>query len=547
MNSPLRIVPLGGLGEVGMNCLAVEYANTILVIDCGVTFPDSEPGVDIIHPEFAYLLEHRERVKAVLITHGHEDHIGALPYLLQDLDVPVYGPEYALALARERLAEFTFDKPPRLLPIKPRERLQLGDFEVEPYRVTHSIPDSTGLVLRSAAGTVVHSGDFKIDPAPPDEEYFDLDFVQAVGRDGVRLLLSDSTNVDVAGVAGGEASVAKALERHIKAAPQRIVVSMFGSNVHRLAAVLKLARDCGRHTLLLGRSLQTHARIAEKLGLLPKPLPTYISPEMAQAVPRGDLLVLATGSQAEARAALARIAAGTHHQLKLAPDDTVLLSARMIPGRERSVHAMVSDLERLGVRVVQRYDDPQLHVSGHACRDEQTQLIKLVQPRSFVPVHGTFHHLKRHAELARELGVPEVTVIENGAVLELDDDGMRVARHVESGRVHVQAGNELAEVVLRDRVLMSEVGLVMLTLDVDDAGALRGRPRILTRGVVWEDEERDLLDEVCAEVQRATDLLPLPTTDEALREVACRVARRMFRDELGFRPLTHCVVTGRSA
>lgn len=528
-----------------MNCLAVELDDTILVIDCGVTFPDAEPGVDIIHPDFAYLRDNRERVKAVLITHGHEDHIGALPYLLQDLDVPIYGPAYALALVRERLAEFSFDAPPRLVPIEPRQILQLGAFEVEPYRVTHSIPDSTGLVLRSRAGTVIHSGDFKIDPAPPDGLHFDLDFVKAVGDAGVRLLLSDSTNIDVAGVSGGEAGVALSLERHIKQAPQRVVVSMFGSNVYRLAAVLRLARELGKLTLLLGRSLQTHARIAEKLGLLPKPLPTYIAPEMAQTIARKDLLVLATGSQAEPRAALARIASGTHHQLKLAPDDTVLLSARMIPGRERNVHSMIDNLERLGVRVVQRYDDPTLHVSGHACRDEQTQLLQLTRPRAFVPVHGTFHHLSRHAALAKSLGVPEVTVIENGAVLEVDDAGMRVAGHVECGRVHVQAGNELAEVVLRDRVLMAEVGIVMITLSVDADGALRCKPRILTRGVVWEDEERELLDEVCVEIQRVVRVVPLPASDDTLRDVACRAARRVFRDELGFRPLTHCVVTGR--
>ncbi len=545
MQTPLRIVPLGGLGEVGMNCMALELDETIVVIDCGVTFPNEEPGVDIIHPDFSYLIERRDQVKAVIITHGHEDHIGALPYLLSEIDVPVYGPDYALLLARERLSEFRFDKAPELITIKPRQRIQVGAFEIEPYRVTHSIPDSTGLAFRTRLGTLIHSGDFKIDLAPPDAEHFDFPFLEQLGKAGVRLLFSDSTNVDVEGASGGEAEVAVALERHIREAEGRIVISMFGSNAYRLAATLRVAQTLGKQTLLLGRSLTTHARIAEKLGLLPKPLPTYISPDLAQAVPRNKLLVIASGSQAEPLAALARIAARNHHHLKLEPGDTVLLSSRIIPGRERGVHTLIDNLERQGLRVLQRFDDPKIHVSGHACREEQRKLITTVRPRCFVPVHGTFHHLRRHAELAREMGVPDVQVIENGAVLELDEAGTRIAEPTETGRVHVQAGNALDDVVLRDRTLLSQVGIVMLTLNIDRRGELRERPRVLTRGVIWEDEERALLARIAADLQRVLGRVPLPASDETLRDVACRTARNLFREELGFRPLTHCVVTGR--
>jgi ribonuclease J len=539
----LQVVPLGGLGEVGMNCLALELDDSIIIIDCGVTFPDDEPGVDIIHPNFSYLLERRERVLAVILTHGHEDHIGALPYLLADIDVPVYGPDYALALVRERLSEFDWERPPRLLPLRLHQPLSLGAFEVEAYRVTHSIPDSTGLVLRTRFGTLVHSGDFKIDLDPPDGEHFELDYLEQLGDAGVRMLFSDSTNVDVEGSSGRESDVAVALEWQIRDAPQRVIVSMFGSNVYRLAAVLRIAQAAHKHVLLLGRSLQTHARVAERLGLLPKPLPIYLPAELAQTMTRNRLVVIASGSQAEPQAALARLALGSHHQLRLEEHDTVVLSSRVIPGRERAIHTLIDNLERRGVRVVQRFDDPKLHVSGHACRDEQKKLIELLRPQTFVPVHGTYHHLKRHAALARDAGVPETFVIENGAVLELDDAGVRSAPSVTAGRVHMQAGTELPAVVLRDRMLMAEVGIVLMTLWVDDRGALLAPPRILTRGVVWEDEERDLLDDMRDRVERACEELPLPREDDALRDAACRAARRLLRDEVGFRPLTHCIVT----
>jgi ribonuclease J len=542
MSSALRIVPLGGLGEVGMNCMALELDDTIVVIDCGVTFPDREPGVDLIHPDFSYLIDNRERVKAIVLTHGHEDHIGGLPYLLRDIDVPVYGPDYALGLVRERLSEFDWDRPPELISVQPRQLLRLGAFTVEPFRVTHSIPDSTGLVFRSRVGTLVHSGDFKIDPNPLDGQPCDLPFLAELGLQGVRVLFSDSTNVDVEGSSGGEASVGDTLAEYVKSAKQRLVVSMFGSNIYRLAALLRGAAAAGKVTLALGRSLQTHLRVAERQGLLPRPLPTMISPEMAQTTPRDKLLVIASGSQAEPQAALSRLATGTHNQLRLDPGDAVILSSRVIPGRERAIHALIDNLERMGLHVLQRFDDPKLHVSGHACRDEQRALIELVRPQTFVPVHGTYHHLKRHAALARDLGVPETVVIENGAVLELNADAAWLGRSAPSGRVHIQAGSELPPVVLRDRMLMAEVGMVLITLAVDSRGLLRARPRVLTRGVVWEDAERDLLEEVINEAELAVNRLSLPSEDDALRDAACRAARRVFREEVGFRPLTHCVV-----
>jgi len=295
--------------------------------------------------------------------------------------------------------------------------------------------------------------------------------------------------------------------------------------------------------LLLGRSVQTHARIAERQGLLPKPLPTFISADTARNVPRNDLVVIASGSQAEPQAALARLAHGNHHHLQLEPGDTVVLSSRMIPGRERAIHDLIDHLERREVRVIQRFDDPKLHVSGHACRAEQRKLIELLRPQIFVPVHGTYHHLKRHAALARESGVGEVHVIENGRSLHVNGAGASPGDPVQSGRVHVQAGTELPSVVLRDRRLMAEVGIVVVTLSVDRDGALRSAPRVLTRGVVWEDEERDLLDQLGVRIREALSTVNLPCEDDdTLRDAVCRVVRRYLRDEIGFRPLTHCVI-----
>lgn len=542
MTGALRIVPLGGLGEVGMNCMALELDDTIVVVDCGVTFPDDERGVDLIHPDFSYLLENRASVRAVVLTHGHEDHIGALPYLLRELDVPVYGPEYALGLVRERLAEFDWEVPPNLLALPPRQPLELGAFTVEAFRVTHSIPDSTGLVFRSRLGTLVHSGDFKIDPAPIDGEPCDLPFLAELGNEGVRVLFSDSTNVDVEGSSGQESTVVDAITHHVRNGRGRVVVSMFGSNIYRLSAVLRAGAELGKQTLLLGRSLLTHMRVADRQGLLPRPLPNLIAPDMAQAVPRDQLLVIASGSQAEPQAALWRLATGSHNHLRLSADDTVILSSRVIPGRERAIHSLIDNLERAGVNVLQRFDDPKLHVSGHACRDEQRRLIELVQPQTFVPVHGTFHHLKRHAALAREMGVADTHVIENGTVLELDHERAQPGGRVGAGRVHIQAGQKLSSVVLRDRMLMAEVGIVMITLAVNREGELRSRPRVLTRGVVWEDAERELLEDVSSEIELALNKLPLPAEEDALRDAACRAARRVFREEVGFRPLTHCVL-----
>ncbi len=539
-----RLVALGGLGEVGMNCLAIEVAGRVLVVDCGVTFPDAEPGIDVIHPDFDYLLDRPDAVEAIVLTHGHEDHIGALPYLLRDLDVPVYGTPYALALAEERLREASLGRSVRLTETCPRQPLSLGPFEVTPFRVTHSIPDSTGLVLRMPGATVVHSGDFKIDDDPLDGERFDEALLAEVGAQGVRLLLSDSTNAEVEGHAGGERPVVAAIEAHLARAPGRVVLCMFASNVQRLDGVLQRARALGRRVLFLGRALHTHARVAEALARLSYDRSLLVSEREAQAVPRQQLLVVATGSQGEARAALRRLARGTHPVLTLEPGDQVVLSSRVIPGRERQIYATIDALERRGVRVLTRRDDAALHVSGHACRAEQRRMIELTKPRGFVPVHGAFVHLQRHATLAQSLGVPETLVVENGALVEVDIARMRVAEQVRTGRVHIQHGAEVTGEVLRQRALMAEGGMVVLLLDLDAEGRLAVPAEVAVHGVTdaLSLAELRLREAVQLAVDRALRALEPHAELETIEETAARAARRVFRGAIGWRPSVQAVV-----
>lgn len=542
----LRLWALGGLGEVGMNCLVMEAEGRLIVIDCGLTFPDREPGVELIHPDFETLLSRHDDLLAIVLTHGHEDHVGAIPYLLRDIEreIPVYGPPYALQVLRERLAEVDVPHPPRLLETKPREVLQLGPFEITPFRVTHSMPDCTGLVLKTPAGTVVHTGDFKLERDPLDGQSSDEELLRATGDAGVRLLLSDSTNSEVPGCAGREQDVEAALLARVEQAQQRVIVCMFGSNIHRVGAVLRVAAATKRRVLLLGRSLRTHSRIARELGILPDHPVALVQEDEAQNVPRGELLVLATGSQGEPAAALRRIANGSHHKLKLEPGDEVILSSRIIPGRERQVQSMMDSLERSGVRVYSRHDDAKLHVSGHAARDEQARMLELTRPRAFIPVHGSYVHLTRHAALAKRMGVQDALIVENGAVVELDAHAMRVVGEVPIGRIHLQGGEAIEGAVLHERTRLSEGGVVVVTVRVDSAGRLVAPPHVGTRGVVDSETLLDLGLEHSAEVEVSRELKKLngPPTREAIESAVGRAARRVFRDGLGWKPVVHAHV-----
>jgi ribonuclease J len=547
----LRIIVLGGLGEVGMNCLVLEQGGDALVIDCGVTFDDRGLGIDVVHPDFGALDDYR--VAGIFVTHGHEDHIGAIPYFLRRFDAPVFGPAYALSLVRERAAEHEVLAHADLRCVKPRGAERVGPFEVEPVRVTHSIADATALAIRTEAGLVVHTGDFKFDDAPPDGELFDIERFGELGREGVDLLFSDSTNIDALGPTGSEEGVGEALEAIVAGAPQAVVVAMFASNVHRLRMLGEIARRYGRKIVPLGRSVSTHARVAratarstgEHAGrpYLEWPVDLVWPAERARELPKRQILAVATGSQGEKMAALARLSRGDHGALDLAKDDVVVLSSRVIPGNEPEVMQVMNALLRRGVDVRSWHSNRAVHVSGHAHRQEQRRMLELIAPRAFVPVHGTLHHLLRHAELAREVGVPAVTVLENGdvATLELGGAGVRKTGRVPSGRVYVAAGRTLPSKVIAERAALASLGAVHVAVALDAGGALAGDIAIATRGVVDADADGALVEAARKEARSAFEaLLALgePLDDERIAETVRLAVRRTLARVLGFKPVT---------
>lgn len=522
-----------------MNCLAIEQRGEAILVDCGVTFDDRDLGIDVVHPDFSALEPNAfaSRIAGVVITHGHEDHIGALPYLLRRYDVPVWAPRYALGLVKDRLHEHEVLAHARLYETQPRAAFEVGSFRIEAIRVTHSIADATALAITTDEGVVVHTGDFKLDPSPPDGEHFDEARLRELGDAGVSLLMSDSTNVDAEGPTGAEIGVGEVLEHIVAEAEGAVVVAMFASNVHRLRLLGDIAKKTGRKIVLLGRGVGTHARVARSTGYLPWP-DAIVHPEhLARELPRSQVLAIATGSQGEERAALAKLARGDHPAFEVGPRDTVILSARTIPGNEPAVHAILGMLIRRGCVVKTRLTDRGVHVSGHAHRPEQRHMIELVRPRSFVPVHGTIHHLTRHAELARGAGVEEVAVAENGRVVELSGGKLSLGATVKSGRVHVWNGREVPAEIIRQRAMLAEDGAAFCSLAVDAQGSVVD-VRISTRGVLDETAHVTELDEVCSAVRRAIAALDVSKDDATLAEEARFAVRRTFQKTRGKKPIT---------
>lgn len=547
MAESIRIVPLGGLGEIGMNCLAIESRGQLMLVDCGITFPEKKNGVDVIHPDFSYLLSEERTLQGVVITHGHEDHIGAVPYLLANHSAPLYAPAYAAALLERKLSEHELPHVPQLNQIRLHEPYPVGPFRVTHVRVTHSIADATALVIETPVGTLVHSGDFNIDPTPPDGEHFDAKRLEEVGNKGVRLLLSDSTNVDNPGESGSEATVIQSLKTQIDNAKARIVIVLFSSNIQRVKAVLEIAKGASRKVCLLGRSVQTHVNIAKELGVLESFADVLVEPKDIEEVPRGSALIVATGTQAEQGSTLRRLASHEHPYLRLAPGDTVVLSSRIIPGNERPVFGMLNELERRQINVITRYDDPTLHVSGHACQQEQRRMLELARPQTFIPVHGTYHHLRKHAELATEIGIKETLVIENGSIVEINESSCRVVGNTPTGRVHIQAKRALDAAVLADRDQLAKSGIAIVSFAIDPDGNLLGATEIFTRGILLEDGSQELLAQAKTTVTKAL-LGAMRSGDasdaDALRNVARGALRRFFQQSLGQRPLTYAMIVG---
>jgi ribonuclease J len=521
-----------------MNCMSIECGDHRLLVDCGVTFPDHPFGTDVIRPDFRHLRENKLPQQALWLTHGHEDHIGAVAYLLREQPMPIYGPPYTLALVKERLAENPPARSPELITTTPRQRYAFGPFEAEPIRVTHSIADATSLALRTPCGTIIHTGDFKIDPTPADNEHFDEERFRALGNEGVRLLLSDSTNIDSEGEAGSELRVALALSELVEDARGRVLITLFASNTHRLRAVLDVARRSHRKVCWLGRSVQTHSRVAAEVGYLERWDDLVITPQQAQLLPRERVLFAATGSQAERASALSRVAHRTHPSVALDPGDTVILSSRVIPGNDRPVSELIDALLRLGVHVIERRTDRSVHVSGHAHRGEQRAMLELVRPEAFVPVHGTLHHLTRHAELARSLGIQNALVAQNGDLIELTRSGVRLVDRVSAGRVHVQRGADVADEIVADRSRLAEFGAIAVSLVIDAHGQLIGQPDLHARGVALGADRSAWLGQARIVVKRAlrhADEDGLLGDLEGLREALRRRLTRFFYDSLRLR------------
>lgn len=522
----VRFVPLGGLGQIGMNCFALEQADGIVVVDAGIAFPDDDVGVDVVHPDFSWIWERQHELSGIFITHGHEDHIGALPYLLRDLDemVPVYAPTHACALIAARLAEHDIDAS-CLHEVAPGNVYPVGPFSIEPIAVAHSIVDATALAITTRSGVVLHTGDFDLDESQPAGHLTNEARLRELGESGVRLLLSDSTNVEREVRSGSEAEVIEALGRAISGAPERVVVTLFSSNVHRLSGLIDIAKESGRRICLLGRSLKRQWEAAVAIGRLSPPSNLLIAPEaLAQTNPR-EVLVLAGGSQAEPASSLRRLSLGTYHQLTLEAGDRVVISARTIPGNERPVLDMINDLYRLGIDVRWPRLDPGLHTSGHAGRSEQRKMIQWVQPDAFVPLHGTLHHMRLHRDLAEEEGVVHTAVVENGSPVRIAPNGpLNVEPAVRHGLVRIaMGGEELDPATRKRRQDLARSGVATVAVVLDERGRLVADPSFTAFGIPsidGDDEARRLVDaDVRAALRAAREQRSLPISEMIRRSV----------------------------
>jgi ribonuclease J len=504
----VRLIPLGGLGEIGLNMMLVEFGDDLIAVDCGLMFPDAEemPGIDYIIPDFSYALGKRDGFRAVVLTHGHEDHVGALPYLLRQVRLPVYGTSLTLALVAEKLREHDLLTGADLRPIRPRDRIEIGPFRVEPIRVTHSIVDGIGLAIDTPVGTIVHTGDFKLDPTPLDGETADYRRFTELGEHGVLLLCSDSTNVDRPGHTQSEAEVGVALREHFARAGGRVIVATFASHIHRIQQVLTLAAQHDRQVALLGMSMQRNVAIAAEHGYLHVPEDVVRSLEEVVALPARRQVVLSTGSQGEPHSALALMAAGEHRAIQIERGDLVIISARVIPGHERTIGRVVNALLRLGAEVLYE-DNAFVHVSGHASQEDLKLMLSLTRPRYFMPVHGEYRHLLGHARLAEGLGLgaERVFLVEDGKALEVTKTSARMVGGYPVGRVLVDGKGvgDIGAVVLRDRQILAESGLVTVVVVFGRDGAVVAGPEIDSRGFVHMKESESLIDELRAAVLAA--------------------------------------------
>ncbi len=544
INAPLNIVPLGGLGEIGMNMMAYECGADIVIVDCGLMFPEPDMlGIDYVIPDISWLRERSEKVRAICLTHGHEDHIGALPFVLQELDVPVYGTALTLGFVNEKLKEYKLDDKVELVVVKPRDKVDLGCFRVEFLRVAHSVVDGCALAITTPEGVVIHTGDFKIDQTPVDGQLTDLASLSRYGEAGVLALLSDSTNVEREGYTLSEKYVGEAFAEIFPKCRGRIIVAAFSSSIHRVQQVADVAVACGRKILLNGRSMVANVRIARQLGYLTISDDDLMDLKELNHLPPEQVCIISTGSQGEPMSALTRIAMDDHKQIKLSPGDTVVLSSRVIPGNERTISELINHLYRRGAEVFHERVS-EVHVSGHASQEELKLMINTVSPRFFIPIHGEYRHLVKHIQLARRVGIPEERCIlaTNGDVLSFYADTAAIVEKVESGRVFVDGKGvgDVGNIVLKDRKHLSEDGMVVVIIGINQSsGAVIYGPDIVSRGFVFEDESQDYL-----ETARNVVLTALAEINDEMRcdceevkQAVRQALRRFFKKTIERRPV----------
>jgi len=543
----LKIIPLGGLGEFGMNCLALRWEDDIIVIDAGLMFPESELlGVDIVVPDISYLIENKAHVRAILLTHGHEDHIGGLPWILSEIKVPVYATEFTLAYVEGKLEEHRLLDDIELIEITPKQKFTIGPFTIEPIHVTHSIVEAVSYAIETPVGVVIHTGDFKIDLAPLDGKAFDLHTFAEYGKRGVLALLQDSTNVDRRGYTPSESAVIPRLDEIFSQTKKKLFFACFSSSIFRIRIALELARAHGRKVAIVGRSMMESSEIAQDMGYINIPNGLVINPGQMKDYPPEQLLVMISGTQGEPMSALSRAAVDNHKHARIEPGDTVLLSSRVIPGNEKGIFRVIDHLYRRDANVI--YDDGNsglIHVSGHGAQEELRLLINLVRPKFFIPVHGNYGNLRKHAKLAMDTGAVEHTIVlEDGDVLELDKSDARKRDKVQAGRILIDSGSSIdvvEDLVIRDRRILSEDGIVLCVLAINKrTGQVEQQPEVIMRGFGGAD----ISDQAKEAILKTLDTLSLEQKADygMVKEKVRAELKRLIQKATGRRPMIMPVV-----
>ena len=543
----ISLMPFGGLGEIGMNLMAVESEGKIILIDCGLMFPEAYMfGIDLVLPDVSILTQRSDDIVALILTHGHEDHIGAIPFLWQQLGEPtIYGTCLTLGLLRNKLKEFELERHVELVQIDKQEKIDIQPFTIEAYRAAHSIVDGVGYAIGTSAGTIIHTGDFKIDQTPVDGENTDLARLAELGEEGVLLLLADSTNVENEGYTLSEKTVGKVLDEMIPQCAQRVIVATFSSNIHRIQQIADAAKKAGRKILINGRSMVSNVDIARQLGYLNIDADQFIDLRQMRNLPPEQVLIITTGSQGEPLSALMRIALGDHKKIELVPGDTVILSSKFIPGNEKSISDLINNLYRRGAEVFYETTS-EIHVSGHASREELKLVHNLIKPQYFVPVHGEYRHLVKHRQLAIEMGLSAENskVLENGQQLIIDDNGLTFGENFETGRIFVDGKGvgDVGTMELRDRRHLANHGLVIMMLAINQStGEIVQGPDIFTKGFVPEDDPaseallHDAKQAVCDLLQEHSQ--EMLSNWEELRVEVRKTLRRCFNKQIARRPL----------